>query len=230
MPPVATCWQVRRWCATGLLVVQALSSATAARSQSSASPTASAVSRDVLVERTLAIVGGAVITQADVALVESLALLDPAAPSSGDATTQRLVDRWLMLHEVARFSPPEPAPAAMAERLAAIRARHDEATLVARLAASGRGPTFLEAWVRDDLRIAAYLEQRFASAGAPAEAEVAARVQADAAAFLARGVPLAEATVQVRAQLVEARRRELVADWLADLRRRTRVLVFPPGA
>ena len=42
------------------------------------------------------------------------------------------------------------------------------------LDAGGFTEARLRAWVRDDLRIAAYLDQRFAAAGAPTDEEVAA--------------------------------------------------------
>jgi hypothetical protein len=181
-----------------------------------------------LLERTLAIVGGAVVTLSDAALARELALVDIAPGASPADLLQRLVDRWLMLHEVARFAPGEPAAAVVASRLEAIRARAGGADALARtLAGGGRSDEDLETWVRDDLRIAAYLDSRFASAGTPGDADIATWVQRHAAELEQAGVTGAEATRRAREQLVQARRTELIADWLAELRRRVDVVTFP---
>jgi len=187
---------------------------------------------DTLIERTLAIVGGAVVTQSDVALAVALGLVDAAADATPATALSALIDRWLMLHEVARFAPAEPTAAAVEARLAVVQARlGDPAAVTRRLADAGRGPSYLAAWVRDDLRIAAYLEQRFASTGAPADADVARYAELHAAALAQEGLSGAEALTAARRRLAQERRRELIADWLADLRRRTSVVTFapPPG-
>ena len=188
---------------------------------------APAPAAEALLERTLAIVGGAVVTQSDVALTQALGLVEGSAASTPEATLAALVDRWLMLHEVARFAPAEPTTAAVEARLAVVQARMGDAAAVARrLAEGGRGPSYLAAWVRDDLRIAAYLEQRFASAGAPAESDVTAYAEAHAAELAAAGITGAAVLTTARERLVQDRRRELIADWLVDLRRRTPVVTF----
>lgn len=197
------------------------------RAQELAAP---APAGEVLLERTLAIVGGAVVTQSDVSLVVALGLVEGPAAATTEAALAAVVDRWLMLHEVARFSPVEPAQAAVEARLAAVRARVGEAVLAARLTEAGRTASFLTAWMRDELRLAAYLDQRFASAGAPAAADVTAYLQAHAGEFEQAGLTGPEAADAARARLLQERRRELIADWLADLRRRTSVVTFPPGA
>jgi hypothetical protein len=198
------------------------------RAQTSA-PAPAARVEDVLLERTLAIVGGAVVTQSDVTLARALGLIDGPAAATPETALAALVDRWLMLHEVARFAPAEPAAAAVEARLATLRARAGDADVVARrLSEAGRAPSYLTAWVRDDLRIAAYLEQRFASTGTPSEPDVAAYAQRQAAAFDAAALTGDAALAAARARLIEERRRELIADWIADLRRRTSVVTFAP--
>jgi hypothetical protein len=76
---------------------------------------------------------------------------------------QRLVDRELMLREADRYDPAEPAAELIEARLAAVRtgAGGDEG-LARVLQAGGFAERRLRAWVRDDLRIDAYLRQRFA--------------------------------------------------------------------
>ncbi len=185
-----------------------------------------------MIERTLAIVGGAVVTQSDVTLAVALGLVDVAADATPATALSALVDRWLMLHEVARFAPAEPTAAAVEARLAVVQARlGDAAAVTRRLADAGRGPSYLAAWVRDDLRIAAYLEQRFASTGAPADADVVRYAETHAAGLAQEGLSGADALTAARNRLAQERRRELIADWLVDLRRRTSVVTFPlpPG-
>lgn len=141
-----------------------------------------------LIERTLAIVGGQAITLTDVRAALALGLVEPAA--AGDpvpAATKRLIDRLLMLREVQRYAPPEPADADIDARLAAAQARFPTAeAFKSALESGGFSDARLRAWARDDLRIEAYLAQRFAAAG--------------------------------------ERRADLIADWIADLRRRTPVV------
>ncbi len=182
-----------------------------------------------LLERTLAIVGGAVVTQSDVSLVVALDLLEATAAATPESALAALIDRWLMLHEVARFAPAEPAAAAVEARLAAVRARAGDPALVTRrLSEAGRDASYLTAWVRDDLRIAAYLDQRFASTGTPSELDVTAYAERLAAELDAAGLTGDQALAAARTRLIQERRRELIADWLADLRRRTSVVTFTP--
>jgi hypothetical protein len=122
-----------------------------------------------LIERTLAIVGGQAITLSDVRAALSLGLIDDVA--AGDAigaATQRLIERLLVLREVQRYAPAEPAEAAIDARVATLSARFPTAeALRSALAAVAFSELQLRAWARDDLHIAAYLDQRFAAAGSP---------------------------------------------------------------
>ena len=115
-----------------------------------------------LVERTLAIVGGSAITLSDVRTAVALQLVE-----SGDVnvTTEALVQRTLILREVERYAPPEPEAARIDERLDRIRSRVETSEFEAILAAGGFSESRLRTWLRDDLRIAAYLDQRFAADG-----------------------------------------------------------------
>jgi hypothetical protein len=180
-----------------------------------------AAGQETLVERTVAVVGGAAITLSDVRTALALGLVD------GDERegAARLVERWLILHEVSRFAPPEPAPAEIDARVAAIRARAGSpAALDAILTRGGFTAGRLAAWVRDDLRIAAYLDQRFVAAGTASEADVAEYAATHAAELDAAGVTAADRLRVARERLQAERRRELITDWLAELRRRTPVV------
>ena len=211
-----------RTCCVAVLVAAAVVGARPARA--AAQPPAPPA--EALLDRTLAIIGGAVVTQSDATLAEALQLLDPPAGAAG--LVARRVDRWLLLHEVARFAPAEPEAALVVQRLADAAARvGGQVALIERLTREGRSLEDLEVWVRDDLRIAAYLEQRFASASMVAEADVTAWVEANAAELARLGVAGADGARVARDRLQRERRAALIADWLADLRRRVDVQIFP---
>jgi hypothetical protein len=177
-----------------------------------------------LLDRTLALVGGQAITLSDVRAAIALRLVDdPALPVADVAS--RLVDRELILREVQRYAPPAPEEAAVEARLDEIRAKV-AGPLAATLAAHGFTETRLRAWVRDDLRTQAYLAQRFASASQPSDSEVAAAYTRQRAEFDKAGLTFEQAAPQIRERLIDARRRELVVDWLSDLRRRTDVVIL----
>jgi hypothetical protein len=144
-----------------------------------------------LIERTLAIVGGQAITLLDVRAAIALGLLGdlPADDQIAEATT-RLIERTLIVREVQRYAVPEPADTAIDERVATLTARFP--TLEARraaLAAVAYSESQLRAWARDDLRIAAYLDQRFASADS---GERRAELVRDWIADLRRRTPIVE--------------------------------------
>ncbi len=157
--------------------------------------------REELVERTLAIVGGRAVTLADATTAMALGLIPEAVDL--DAAIEKLVERALVLREVERYAPPEPPARAIDDRLAEIRGRASDAQIAAVLAAGGFTEARLRAWIQDDLRIESYLEQRFA-----ATADLAVE----------------QAAPELREQLSAQRRASLVADWVADLRRRTPVV------
>jgi len=69
----------------------------------------------VLLDRTLAIVGGRTITLSDARTAVALGLIGGRDVTA--ATVERLVERELMLREAERYAPEEPAVAAVAERL-----------------------------------------------------------------------------------------------------------------
>ena len=147
--------------------------------------TAAGRTQGALIERTLAIVGGQALTLSDVQTARALKLVDPTDDFS--ATIDRLVERALVLREVDRYAPPEPDQAAIQQQLDRVRNQMTGEQFDQVLAAGGFTEGRLRAWLRDDLRIAAYLNQRFAAAG-------------------------------------PQNRADLIADWTADLRRRTTVI------
>ena len=154
-----------------------------------------------IIDRVIAVVSGQVITQSDLA----------AATEFGFAgNLQELIDRMLMLNEVRRVAPPDPAPANVEARLATVRNRFATSAAVARaLAETGLDEPALAVFAADDVRLAAYLEERFSAASQPTDAEIRQAGEAE------------------RARLMAERRRELVNAWIAELRRRAEIAVLP---
>ena len=122
----------------------------------------SAGAQEVL-DRVLAVVAGEMITLTDVTAALDFGLVD--MPPDGDPIRDilpRLIDRELILAEVDRYAPPEPPPAALDAQMRARRARFaSEPSFQAALARSGINEGRLRETLRQDLRIEAYLNQRF---------------------------------------------------------------------
>ncbi len=120
-----------------------------------------------IIDRVLAIVAGDVITQSDVLLARDLQLVSTG--SASDPTREiltALVERALVLSEVERYAPPEPASGEIDRRIQTIRTRFQTPeAFEAALARAGLEDRHLREILRQDLRIEAYLAERFPSAG-----------------------------------------------------------------
>lgn len=116
-----------------------------------------------VVDRVLAVAAGELITLSDVRGAIELGLVDASgAPDPMRAALSRLIERALMIDEVNRYAPPEPPAAAVDARVAALRARFsDAAAFDAALMRSGFDARRFHEAVRENLRIQAYLAQRF---------------------------------------------------------------------
>jgi len=120
------------------------------------------------IDRVLAVVAGQVITLSDVTAARDLGL--QTADAGGDpirAVLSKLIDRELVMAEVDRYGPPEPAPEAIDREVERVRARFaSPAAFDAALRRSGIDEKHLRETLRQDLRAAAYLGQRFPRADA----------------------------------------------------------------
>jgi hypothetical protein len=194
-------------CMALISLVLALSSTLALGSFTAPGSTASGE----IIDRVLAILPGQIITQSDVHAALDLGLVE--VPQEGDrvaAGLSAVIDRVLMLNEVRRVVPPEPSEAAIQARVSQIRQRFDSpATLARVLAASGIDETVLGIHAADDLRLAAYLDERFSAASQPTDEEVR------------------QAGEGSRQRLADERRRSLIAAWVSELRRRADVTILP---
>jgi hypothetical protein len=120
------------------------------------------------IDRVLAIVAGQLITLSDVTAARELGLEGAASQTGADpvrAVLNTLIDRELVLAEVERYAPSEPLPEAIDREAARVRARFGSAdAFAAALARAGLDERDLREILRQDLRIAAYLDQRFTAA------------------------------------------------------------------
>jgi len=184
-----------------------------------------------LVDRTLALVGGQPITLSDARGALALGLIDagPASPPQIRDAAARLIQRELILREVQRYAPGAPSDAVVDARLEQVRKRFPDAAAMNRvLEANGFSEARLRGWLRDDVRTESYLAQRFASATTPTDAELAAAYARSKAEFDNSNTSFEQAAPIIRDRLIESRRRELIADWVSDLRRRTEVVILDP--
>jgi len=122
-----------------------------------------AVASAETVDRVLAVVAGQLIMLSDVTAVRDLGIIQPAAGADpvGSVLT-RLIDRELMLAEVDRYAPTEPDSADIDREVAAVRARFpSQKAFDDALTRSGIDVTHVREIERQNLRLSAYLGQRF---------------------------------------------------------------------
>ncbi len=167
--------------------------------------------RAEIIDRVLAILPGQIVTLSDVEAAIDLGLVEvPAGADRIAGGLSAFIDRMLMLNEVRRVAPAEPSPAAIDARVSRIRQRLGAPADMARvLSARGLDETVVRLFAADDLRLAAYLDERFSAAAQPTDDEIR------------------QAGESARQRLTDERRRALVDAWTAELRRRADVTVLP---
>jgi hypothetical protein len=182
---------------------------------------------DEIIDRVLAVAAGQVILLSDVTAARELGLVAPGdAPDPVREVLSRLIDRALVLAEVDRYAPPEPDASAVDRALDGVRARFStQEAFDDRLAGVGLSPAHLRETLRGDLRIRAYLEQRF-SVAPPSDDELGRYYRERPELFTRNGqlVPFAEVRQEVMQAAVAERRRAMANDWIAGLRRRADVI------
>ena len=126
--------------------------------------TAAAAARAEIIDRIMAVVGGQPVTLSDVHAALVFRFIQPPAgtPDPLVYSLDRLIDRNLILAEVDRFQPPEPAPVEITLRITELEQRAGSPDAFTRaLGVTGTTRDQLRRYIRDDLRIATYLNQRF---------------------------------------------------------------------
>lgn len=184
-----------------------------------------------VIDRILASVSGAIITLSDVNAAIELGLVNTSgAADPVQAALEQLIERSLMLAEVDRYAPPEPAAADIDTRVAALRAgAGSDERLRRAMATVGLTEDGLRTIARDDLRLDVYLNQRFASLTPASDEEVLRYYREHQNVFTRDGLtqPLADVESEVRRRLETARRSTLIDEWARQLRQRADVLVLP---
>jgi hypothetical protein len=173
-----------------------------------------------LLDRIVARVNGVAITLTDVKAAVALGIAD--APEA--AAIERLVDRQLVLGEVARFLPPEPTAAAIAAEAAALTTRAGD-RLPDIVASTGIDEARIREIARENLRIQAYINQRFGVDVQLTEEEVAQYYRIRPEEFTRGGalMPFTEAEPLARERASAERRAVTVAQWMRDLRARAAI-------
>jgi hypothetical protein len=132
----------------------------------------SASAQQTLLDRILARVDSTLITLSDVRAAVGLGLVEPTPGQDPDrGALVPLIERQVLLAEVARFPAPEPTDTAIDELFEAMRARVG-ARLPALMQSTGLDEPRIRAMARDTLRMQAYVKQRFGAAATLTDAEV----------------------------------------------------------
>ena len=116
-----------------------------------------------LLDRILAVASGEVITLSDVRASLELGRVDVGRTADPvRAALTQLIDRALVLDEVERFAPPEPPAADVDRALDGVVQRFGSASAFDQvLTRNGVDRQYVRELLREDLRIRAYLDQRF---------------------------------------------------------------------
>ena len=174
-------------------------------------------------------VNGEVITLTDVKAAVALGVVEAPAGADVIDAIEPLVSRQLVLAEVERFAPPEPAADVVARETAGLIGRLGS-RLVAVMESTGIDEARIEDIARDNLRIEAYLDQRFGTTVQLTEEEVAQYYRIHPDEFTREGtlMPFTQAEPLARERAGAERRASIVAQWTRDLRARGEVVVMLP--
>lgn len=182
-----------------------------------------------LLDRVVARVNGKVVTLTDVRAAVALGVVEVPADADEIEAIEPLVSRELVLTEVARFAPPEPAAADVARETATLIA-HVGSRLAAVMESTGIDEADILDIARDNLRIQAYLDQRFGTTVQLTEEEVAQYYRIHPDEFTRNGtlMPFTQAEPRARERAGAERRASIVAQWTGDLRARGEVAIMLP--
>jgi hypothetical protein len=180
-----------------------------------------------LLDRVMARVNGLAITLSDIRAAVGLGVIEGRdLDTPGDVEIERSIERQLLLAEVARFGPPEPRPAAIDMRVAALKT-YAGPRLPALMQSTGLDEGRLRDIAREELRIEAYLDQRFGATAQVSGEEVARYYATHPEEFTRNGtlMPFGAAEEDARRAASEERRRTTITRWIRDLRARAEVVV-----
>jgi hypothetical protein len=192
-----------------------------------------AASAQQVLDRVVARVEGTPIMLSDaraairLGLVETTPGVDPIL-----SAVRQLVERRLVLAEVARFAPAEPDRAPLNGQVNALKEHVGSAADLAALEKStGYGEAQIREVARDNLRTQAYLNQRFGSSVQPTDDEVGQYYRTHLDEFTENGrvIPFVEAEPAARRKAAAERRSAIIFQWMRELRQRADVVeLYPP--
>lgn len=185
-------------------------------------------SESELIDRLVASVSGELIMLSDIRAFMAFDLVDVKGAQEPDVVAlDQLIERRLVLDEVRRYVVAEPPSSRVGEQIAEIRQRlGSDARFREALANVGYTEEDLIQVLRENERMRAYLDERFAAAGQPTDEEVLTYYQQHRDEFVRGGglPPFESVRDTARQKVVADGRTRLIADWVAGLRRRATIL------
>jgi hypothetical protein len=182
-----------------------------------------------IIDRVMAVVSGSIITLSDIEASTAVGIITPPkGPDPIGGALNELIDRTLMLIEVDRYAPPEPRPELLEARVRELRAHLGTTDPERQLSKYGLSEEALRGLARDDLRLQAYLNQRFASVDPVTDEEVERYYREHQWEFSRDGAvqPLADVRQEVIGRVMATRRTQMIGDWLKGLRSRADVTIL----
>jgi hypothetical protein len=173
----------------------------------------------------MARIGSNAVTLTDVKAAVGLGLVDAKSPDDSAALSQ-VIDRQVMLMEVARFPPAEPSDVAINQQVEAMRKRAGPA-LPELMKSTGLDEARLRDLARDALRIQAYIMQRFGTLTIVGEDDARRYYDEHKDQFTRNGMPIPfeDALADARRLASAARLQDSIAQWVRDLRMRAEVVI-----
>ena len=191
---------------------------------------ASQLGAQQLLDKVLARVGTTAITLTDVRAAVGLGLVEVSSGADAAAALQPVIDRQIVLNEVARFAPPEPTAADVAKQVAAMKA-HAGPSYDGLAKSTGLDDARLEELARQTLRIRAYTAQRFGTTAQVTEDEARKYFDDHPEQFTRNGARLAfeQAAPAARQRASAERLANTIDEWIRDLRERADVVIVGSG-
>jgi len=187
---------------------------------------AAPVAGQTLLDRVVARVNGSVLLLSDVRAAVIFGLVE--GPADSELAVEEMVQRALLVEEVNRFPPPEPAAEAVDAELDRLRVRGG-ASLEDVERGTGLSADNVRLLARDRLRIQSYIDQRFGVTVPLTDEQVLEYYRAHPEEFTANGqvTPFDRAQGLARERAGLEQRQRTINQWLRDLRARADVRVLP---
>ena len=183
---------------------------------------AASAAGQTLLDRVVARVNGTVILLSDVRAAVMFGLVE--GPADSELAVEEVVQRALLVEEVNRFPPPEPAADAVDAELDRLRVRAGT-SLHEVERSTGLSADNVRLLARDRLRIQGYIDQRFGVTVPLTDEQVLQYYRAHPEEFTTNGelAPFERAQGLARERAGLEQRQRTINQWLRDLRARADV-------